>query len=171
MPEVRGGRCCRAVSRAEPPRVKGIWHPHVTPSVLGRDLNDGRGSGHLRGDGRDHGLAVRFSHPAIILVTSCDIVHMINHHPASTTMVVFFTWRHRQNSGDALIDPVVGDVTPAASNLLGILYFGTLYGLTGHLQVRVSSSQLPAGFSLQHDGAYYGCCCRFFGPRSDPFDP
>eukprot|EP00752_Nemacystus_decipiens_P008555 g7642.t1 len=36
--------------------------------------------------------------------------------------------------GDALIDPVVGDVTPAASNLLGILYFGTLYGLTGHLQ-------------------------------------
>lgn len=27
------------------------------------------------------------------------------------------------------------DVTPAASNVLGILYFGTLYGLTGHLQV------------------------------------
>lgn len=41
-------------------------------------------------------------------------------------------------AGEALIDPVVGDVTPKASNLLGILYFGTLYGLTGHLQVSIT---------------------------------
>lgn len=34
-----------------------------------------------------------------------------------------------------LIDPLLGDVTAAASNILGLLYFATLYGLTGHLQV------------------------------------
>eukprot|EP00904_Undaria_pinnatifida_P002533 jgi/Undpi1/12280/HiC_scaffold_5.g01956.m1 len=35
---------------------------------------------------------------------------------------------------EALVDPLMNDVTPKASNVMGILYFGMLYGLTGHLQ-------------------------------------
>ena len=39
---------------------------------------------------------------------------------------------------------MVRDVTAEASNLLGILYFGTLYGLTGHLQVTATGTSIPA---------------------------
>lgn len=44
------------------------------------------------------------------------------------------------------MDPLLGEVTPAASNILGVLYFGCLYGLTGHLQVHhrmLRSARVP----------------------------
>lgn len=43
------------------------------------------------------------------------------------------------SADEALVDPLMNDVTPKASNVMGILYFGMLYGLTGHLQVRGSA--------------------------------
>ncbi|CAN0429715.1 unnamed protein product [Ascophyllum nodosum] len=49
------------------------------------------------------------------------------------TAAVF--WQEGSLSKDEpLVDPLLNDVTPAASNVMGLLYFGTLYGLTGHLE-------------------------------------
>lgn len=36
---------------------------------------------------------------------------------------------------EPLIDPLLNDVTPGASNIMGLLYFGTMFGATGHLEV------------------------------------
>lgn len=36
---------------------------------------------------------------------------------------------------EPLIDPLLNDVTPEASNIMGLLYFGTMFGATGHLEV------------------------------------
>ena len=67
-----------------------------------------------------------------------------------------------KTSGDALIDPVVGDVTPAASNLLGILYFGTLYGLTGHLQVLLQSCSADVRWLMLVSALRVGCSAAAF---------
>ena len=43
------------------------------------------------------------------------------------------------SADETLVDALTNDVAPKASNVMGILYFGMLYGLTGHLQVRCSA--------------------------------
>lgn len=104
-------------------RVKMYPRPQVLPFSTAISVTDVHCSGHLLGDG--HVITLIFIAPALFF--------LIDHYVPPTTAV--YVVASSSNSGDALIDPVVGDVTPAASNLLGILYFGTLYGLTGHLQV------------------------------------
>ncbi|CAN0126121.1 unnamed protein product, partial [Ectocarpus fasciculatus] len=54
-----------------------------------------------------------------------------------------------------LVDPLIQDVTPAASNVLGILYFGCLYGLTGHLQAIPEIFEWKRHFERERAGGMY----------------
>lgn len=72
-------------------------------------------------------MTIAFVHEltTMIIVVGVTLLLSLSLSPSS------MSWK----SDAPLVDPLIQDVTPAASNVLGILYFGCLYGLTGHLQV------------------------------------
>ncbi|CAM9627144.1 unnamed protein product, partial [Sphacelaria rigidula] len=56
---------------------------------------------------------------------------------------------------EQLIDPLTGDVTPAASNVLALLYFAVLYGLTGHMQAIPEMFQSKRHFQRERAAGTY----------------